>query len=148
MAAGFDGSITIDTSINPKGFNAGIKAMTGAVKGLGAVLGIALGIGALVAFGKTAVDTASQMSASMIGLQSVVEGTGGSFAGAQKFINGYIEDGLIPAMNAMTAYKNLAMRGYDVTQIEQTMNALKDSAAFGRQASLTMGQRLNRLQKA
>ena len=31
------------------------------------------------------------------------------------------------------------MRGYSIDQIEQTMIALKDSSAFGRQASLSLG---------
>lgn len=47
---------------------------------------------------------------------------------------------MIPLTNAVTAYKNLAARGYDDTQIQQTLTALKDAAAFGRQASYTYGE--------
>lgn len=39
-----------------------------------------------------------------------------------------------------THTKNLALRGYDDSQIQQVMTALKDSAAFGRQASYSMGE--------
>ncbi|MDD4844919.1 MAG: hypothetical protein PHU31_11430, partial [Anaerotignum sp.] len=68
------------------------------------------------------------------------EGQGRSWSMAKEFLQDYISDGLIPATQAATAYKNLAMRGYSDEQIKQTLIALKDSAAFGRQASLTMGQ--------
>jgi hypothetical protein len=137
--AAYDGSIRIDTRIDSRGFNTGIRAMVNGVKGLAAAIGIAFGVGAVVAFGKSAVSAASEMAAAMTGLQSVVQGTGKSFSDAQKFINSYISDGLIPATNAIAAYKNLALRGYDTSQIEKVLTALKDSAAFGRQSSLTLG---------
>ncbi|MEN6300827.1 MAG: hypothetical protein ABFD51_13115 [Anaerolineaceae bacterium] len=141
MAGRYDGSIRIDTSVDSKGFNAGIKGITNSLKGMAtAAFGAVLGIGAMVSFGKSAIDTASQMASALIGLQSVLDGQGKSFVSAQKFIDDYIQDGLIPATNAITAYKNLSLRGYDTTQIEKTMIALKDSAAFGRQASYTMGE--------
>jgi phage-related protein len=135
----YDGSIRIDTRIDSNGFNKGISAMLAGVKTLGVAIGVAFGITALVNFGKTAVTTASELSSAMIGLQSVVEGTGNSFTQAKGFINDYIKDGLVPITNATTAYKNLLMRGYDTTQIETVLTALKDSASFGRQASLTLG---------
>jgi hypothetical protein len=86
------------------------------------------------------VDAYNKFNSASVGLKSVVQGTGQDFKQAQKFIDQYIQDGLIPAANAMTAYKNLASRGYGQDQIIETMNRLKDSAAFGRQASLTMGE--------
>ena len=140
MAAGYDGTIKIDTSISGKGFNGGIKSMVGSLKGLAVAVGVAFGIGAVVAFGKAAVQAASEIQNAFIGLESIVKGQGRSFDGAKAFINSYIADGLVPAANAVTAYKNLLMRGYDTSQIEAIMNALKNSAAFGRQSSLTVGQ--------
>ena len=47
---------------------------------------------------------------------------------------------MISATNAITAYKNLAERGYNDSQIKQVMNALKDASAYGRQSSMTMGE--------
>jgi len=138
--AGYDGTIRIDSSIDPKGFNAGLKTIVGSLGKMAVAMGAAFSVAALVGFGKTAVSEASNMAAALTGLQSVVLGTGKSFSEAKKFIDDYIRDGLVPATNAMTAYKNLAARGYDTQQIEQVLKALKDSAAFGRQASLTMGQ--------
>jgi len=140
MAIGYDGSIRIDSRIDTKNFNNGIKSMMSSVKGLAAAVGLALGVAGIVMFGKSAVSAASDLASAMTGLQSVTTGTGKSFAEAQKFINEFISDGLVPATNAITAYKNLALRGYSTDQIEQTMIALKDASAFGRQSSLTMGE--------
>ncbi len=140
MGAGYDGSIRIDTSISSSGFNKGVQGMMGSLSKLALAIGIAFSLSAVIAFGKTAVDAASEIQSAFIGLQSIVEGQGKSFMGAKAFIQDYISDGLVPAANAVTAYKNLLMRGYDTTQIETVMNALKNASAFGRQASLTMGQ--------
>lgn len=136
----YDGSIRIDTRIDERGFNRGIKSLTAGLSKFAAAVGIAFGVNALVNFGKTAVDEASNLAAAMTGLQSVLSGTGRSFSDAKRFIDDYISDGLVPATNAINAYKNLALRGYDDTQIQQTLAALKDSAAFGRQSSLSLGQ--------
>lgn len=140
MAVGYDGTIKINSSIDATGFNRGLAAMTGSLRGLAAAVGLAFGTAAIVLFGKSAVAAATEMTNALTGLRSVLEGTGKSFEAGERFIREYIADGLVPATNAINAYKNLALRGYDTTQIEQTLIALKDSAAFGRQASLTLGQ--------
>lgn len=144
---GYDGSINIDTKIDSSGFNQGVKGLSGnldgitsSLKKLAAAAGIAFGVAAVVNFGKASVSAATELSNAMMGLQSIMEGQGRSFADAQTFLQKYISDGLIPATDAVTAYKNLAMRGYTDPQIQSTLTALKDSAAFGRQASLTLGQ--------
>lgn len=139
MAFGYDGSIRIDTKLNSRGFNNGINGMMSSLTKLGGVIGAVFSVVAIVNFGKEAVKAASNLSSALIGLQSITEGQGRSFEQAKQFIQDYIKDGLIPMQNAVTAYKNLAMRGYSTEQIEKTMIALKDSATFGRQASLTMG---------
>lgn len=135
----YDGSIRINTRIDERGFNKGIRSLSASLKRFAAAVGIAFGIGAIVLFGKTAVSAASDLSSALVGLESVVSGSGKSFEAAQGFIEDYISDGLIPATNAITAYKNLALRGYDTSQIEKTLTILKDTAAFGRQSSLTLG---------
>lgn len=147
MAAGYDGSIRIDTKIDSKGFNIGIGSInkgltriTSSLKSMAIAAGIAFGIKAAIDFGKASIKATTELTNAMTGLKSIMDGQGKSFADARNFINSYVSDGLIPATQATTAYKNLAMRGYDTSQIEQVMTALKDSAAFGRQASLTMGE--------
>lgn len=95
--------------------------------------------GAVAQFTKTAINAASETQAAWTGLNSILTGTGKSFIEGKEFIDEYISDGLIPLGNAVTAYKNLAARGYSTEQIEKTMLALKDAAAFGRQASYSYG---------
>lgn len=161
IAAGYDGSIRFDTSVDTSGFNKGISsvgkntsAFSGAlskVKGsLGQVgtaiagafvpLTIAAATTEVIRFGQESVKAATDLQNAMTGLQSIIEGQGRSFEKAQAFLNEYVSDGLIPMTNAVTAYKNLAARGYDDSQIETVLTALKDASAFGRQSSLSMGE--------
>lgn len=90
--------------------------------------------------GKDYVDAYAEMRAASVGLQSILQAQGRDFASAQAFIESYTKDGLILASEAITAYKNLAARGYDDTQIQSVLSRLKDAAAFGRQASYTLGE--------
>lgn len=136
---GYDGSINIDAKINNAGFIQGVDKIVGSLKGLASAVGIAFGVAAVVNFGKASVGAATELSNALLGLQSILEGQGRSFKVAQDFIQKYTSDGLIPATNAITAYKNLASRGYTDIQIQNTLQALKDSAAFGRQASYSLG---------
>ncbi|ADY54718.1 hypothetical protein Sgly_0352 [Syntrophobotulus glycolicus DSM 8271] len=147
MAAGYDGSIRIDTRVDTKGFNTGMKQISGGLAGIASSLGklagavgLTFGVKAIIDFSKESVKAATDLSNAMMGLQSIMEGQGRSFAKAQQFINDYISDGLIPATDAITAYKNLASRKYTDTQIQQVLVALKDSASFGRQASYSLGE--------
>lgn len=142
-----DGSIIINTKIDTGGFTKSASEMktqfgglAAAAKKLGAAIATAFSIGAIVQFGRESVNAASEMSSALRGLQSILEGQGRSFSAAQQFIKEYTQDGLIPAANAINAYKNLASRGYDDSQIRQVMIALKDASAFGRQASYSMGE--------
>lgn len=94
----------------------------------------------MVKFGKDAIQAASDTQAAWTGLKSIVDGTGKSFTEAKGFIEEYTKDGLVPLTDAVTAYKTLAARGYETKEIEGLMTALKDSAAFGRQSSYTLGE--------
>ena len=94
----------------------------------------------MVKFGKDSIDVASQTQSAWTGLYSIVNGTGKSFAEAKTFLEEYTEDGLIPLTDAVTAYKNLASRGYETEQIEGILTSLKDASAFGRQASYSYGE--------
>ncbi|WP_438312214.1 phage tail protein [Sporosarcina sp. FA9] len=119
--------------------NSAVKSSTDGMKKAFKAVAVAiaaLGIGKHV---KNAVMAASELESAFLGLQSIMEGQGRSFGKAKGFINDYISDGLVPLTDAVMAYKNLAARGYNDDQIEQTMERLKDSAAFGRQAGLTLG---------
>lgn len=69
MAIGYDGSIRINTKIDSKGFNQGLNAITGSLKKLAGAVGVAFGVASLVAFGKQAVQIASDLTE----VQNVVE---------------------------------------------------------------------------
>lgn len=145
--AQYDGKVTISTALDNTGLKKGINDISGELGGmksvlskLGAAVAAAFAVGKIIEFGKASVVAANELSDALIGLQSIMEGQGRSFSQAQQFIEDYTKDGLIPATNTINAYKNLALRGYDDSQIRQVMTALKDSAAFGRQASYTMGE--------
>lgn len=69
MATGYDGSIRIDTRVNTKGFNTGVKSVeaglnkiTGSLGKMAAAVGVAFSVTALVKFGKQAVDIASDLA--------------------------------------------------------------------------------------
>lgn len=145
MAA--DGSIIIDTRIDTSGINAGttnikksFAGLTGGIKKLGVVLGAVFAVKEIISFGAASSKAAREASDAFAGLQSILEGQGRSFSEAKSFIDEYISDGLVPATNATAAYKNLASRGYDDSQIQQVLIALKDASAYGRQASYSMGE--------
>ena len=69
MATGYDGSIRINTKIDSKGFNQGLNAIAGSLKKLAGAVGVAFGVASLVAFGKQAVQIASDLNE----VQNVVE---------------------------------------------------------------------------
>lgn len=141
-----DGSIIIDTLIDTSGIEEStadmeqkFKRLTSSAKKFGAAVAAAFAVDKIVDFGIESSKAARMASDSLQGLKSILDGQGRSFSDAQKFIDEYISDGLVPMTNAVTAYKNLASRGYDDSQIQQTLIALKDASAYGRQASLSMG---------
>ncbi|MDD3395573.1 MAG: hypothetical protein PHG19_13190, partial [Anaerotignum sp.] len=117
--AAYDGSIRIDTRLDSTGFNGGLRSIntglggiTRALKGVAVAAGIAFGVKAIVDFGKASVQASTNLENALMGVQSIVEGQGRSWSMAKEFLQDYISDGLIPATQAATAYKNLAMRGY------------------------------------
>lgn len=142
------GAIAMDLTLDPKLFNKQLNSVTkstesafsSTMKKVGGFIAGAFAVTQVVNFTKTCIDSASQVQAAFTGLNSIVEGTGNSFAQAQKFINEYTSDGLVSINEAATAYKNLLARGYDTSQIEDVLTRLKDSAAFGRQASYDLGE--------
>lgn len=153
------GSVAMDLTLNTKSFDKQIdgafsnatraaknsasqseSVFSSSFKKIGMTIASAFAVKKVVDFGKACVSTASQAQSAWTGLNSIVNGTGNNMATAQKFLTEYTRDGLVAVEDAATAYKNLLARGYDTSQIESVMTALKDSAAFGRQASYTLSQ--------
>lgn len=146
MATKSDGKVIISTELDNSRIPKGVKEISGklgglksVVKSLGAAIGAAFSVMTIVNFAKESVQAANALSDALTGLRSILDGQGRSFSDAEKFLQEYTADGLIPMTNAITAYKNLASRGYDDSQIMSVMQALKDASAFGRQASYSMG---------
>ena len=148
MATTSVGAVSMDLVLDSKNYNKQLNAVTkstesafsSTMKKVGGFIAGAFAVKQVVDFTKTAVNSASKVQSAFTGLNSIVQGTGNSFSAAQKFINEYTADGLVSINEAATAYKNLLSRGYDTTQIEDVMTRLKDSAAFGRQASYDLGE--------
>ncbi|WP_418775328.1 hypothetical protein [Hominenteromicrobium sp.] len=69
MAAGYDGSIRINTKLDRNGFNQGLNAIAGSLKKLSGAMGVAFGVTAMVKFGKEAMNIASDLTE----VQNVVE---------------------------------------------------------------------------
>ena len=145
------GSVFFNINTNRGAFSKEIKSAAGqaqsvfssAMGKVGKVIGIAFSAAAVISFGKKCVEVASETQSAWMGLSSILNGQNKSFSEANRFIQDYISDGLVPLNNAVTAYKNLAARGYSTEQIEKTMTALKDAAAFGRQASYSYGDAIS-----
>lgn len=142
-----DGKVVISTALDNTGLTKGVNNISGSFGGLKNVLGkltgvigSAFAVGKIVQFGKESSQAARDLTDALVGLRSVVDGNGRSFSDAQAFIDEFTADGLVPATNAVAAYKNLLQRGYDDSQIKSVMNALKDASAYGRQSSYTMGE--------
>lgn len=125
------GGFSATASLSTSRLGIGLMAM-----GAAAVWGFAK----LVQSAKGGVEAYNTVTNANLGLQSILEAQGKSFQQASGFIQSYIKDGLVPLADAVTTYKNLAARGYNDDQIKNTMSRLKDSASFGRQASLSMGE--------
>lgn len=148
MAKNSVGSVSVDLDLNSsnydKSLNSKIKssesAFSSSFKKIGGFIAGAFAVKQVVDFTKACVNSASKMQSAFTGLNSIVQGTGNSFSQAQSFIEKYTADGLVSIEETATAYKNLLSRGYDASQIEDVLSRLKDSAAFGRQASYDLGE--------
>lgn len=142
------GAVDLDLELNSSNYD---KQLNNKVKGtenafssafgkIAKVVGGAFAVKQVANFTKKCIDNASKVQSAFTGLNSIVQGTGNSFSEAQDFIKKYTADGLVSIEETATAYKNLLSRGYDTSQIEDTLTRLKDSAAFGRQASYDLGE--------
>lgn len=142
------GAVSVDLTLNDtnydKQLNSKIKssenAFSSSFKKIGGIIAGAFAVKQVAAFTIECISSASKVQSAFTGLNSIVQGTGNSFAQAQDFINKYTADGLVSIEETATAYKNLLSRGYDASQIEDVLSRLKDSAAFGRQASYDLGE--------
>jgi len=140
----YDGSIRINTKIDGKGFDTGIKRMMSSLGSLAASLGVVFGVAGLVNFGKKSVETAMQMEAGWQGLRYMARAYGKDINQISEFLQDYTKDGLVPMMNAQQAYKNMLARGYNTDQLEKMLLIMKDSAVYLRKGQLAIGDAIEK----
>jgi len=96
--------------------------------------------GALAKFVSNSVESVRKAEASFRGLEAVAEhagiGIGVAFQEAAKLS----ADGLLLVTDASKSLQNLLARGYNLDQAIQTINRLKDAAAFNRVAHLSLSE--------
>ena len=140
----YDGSIRINTKIDGKGFNTGIKGMMASLGSLAAAIGVVFSVQQMVQFGKTGVKTAMEMEAGWQGLRYMANAYGKDLNHIKEFLNEYTEDGLVPMMNAQQAYKNMLARGYSTEQLEKMLLIMKDSSVYLRKGQLGIGEAIEK----
>lgn len=140
----YDGSIRINTRIDGKGFDTGVKGMMSSLGRLAATIGAVFGVRQIVNFGKEGVKTAMQMEAGWQGLSYMANAYGRDIGHISDFLKEFTEDGLVPMMNAQQAYKNMLARGYDTDQLEQMLLVMKDSSVYLRKGQLDIGEAIEK----
>ena len=85
-------------------------------------------------------DAAIQQQAAYRGLEAVANHAGVGIGRAMDEANKLASDGLLTVGDAAKALQNLLSKGYNVDQAVSVINRLKDSAAFNRQANLSMSE--------
>ena len=88
---------------------------------------------------KDAIKYSQEFQNAFLGLAGVATAFGSSTAEATAAAKALAADGLLPLSDAATGLKNLLSAGFNLKQSTDLMNAFKDSAAFGRQSSLSFG---------
>jgi len=88
---------------------------------------------------KKAAGASVELKNSMMGLESVARGVGEDVDRAKRAAQELAADGLMSVADAATGLKNLLAAGFSLDQAITLMERFKDSAAFGRQASLSFG---------
>lgn len=140
----YAGEVRIKTRLDAAGINSGLSKVTAMMGKLAVVVGVAFSAQAIINFSKAAVEAASKSETAWAGLGFVLDANNRSITEAKGFLQEYTSDGLVPMTDAIKAYQNMVMRGYDTAQIEDMLRIMKDSAAFGRQGQFSMGEAIEK----
>lgn len=119
--------------------SAGTQKLAGSLKALKTGAAVAA-ITAVAKSIKKLTDAYAETEAAQTGLESILAAQGKDVSRAKAWLQEYTKDGLIPLSDAYAAYKNLSSAGYTDDQTQSILQNLKDSSAFARQGSLTMGE--------
>jgi lambda family phage tail tape measure protein len=119
-------------------FGKSFRLVRGEIDGL---IKSAAGIGALYGIGRgisTSLDASEQMQNSLRGLASVARYAGEDLGKTMQAASDLTKDGLLDIESAATSLKNLLSRGFGLDESVKLVERFKDSAAFGKQASLSL----------
>lgn len=86
------------------------------------------------------IDSAREYQAAITGVAVAARYAGEDIQGTLNQVNALTRDGLLSTADAALALKNLLARGFSLQQSVELINRFKDSAAFGRQSSLSFGE--------
>ncbi len=117
-----------------------VQKTTGVVSDLSAELARLASAGSIALFVRESLAAMTKAEAGFKGLESVSKYVGVSLKDSWAVVTRFTADGLVSMTDASKALQNLLSRGYDISQAENTLNRLKDSAAFNRQASLSLSE--------
>ena len=140
----YAGEVRIKTRLDAAGINTGLTKVSGMLGKLALAVGVGFSIHAIVNFSKASVEAAAKSESAWTGLGFVLNANNRSLTEAKGFLEDYVSDGLVPLTDAIKAYQNMVMRGYDTAQIEDMLRIMKDSAAFGRQGQYSMGEAIEK----
>ncbi len=108
------------------------------VDGLARQLAGLVTAGKILDFARDAVEAFGQAESAFRGLEAQAKYSGVAIGRALDEANKLAEDGLIDVASASKALQNLLSRGYSIEQAVDTLNRLKDAAAFNRQANISL----------
>lgn len=152
MAETTVGSIKYDLDLDDSKFKGKLPAASGQAKTFGDTLResaaslAVLGAAATVALNRIttamgeAINAAMQQQSALTGLSSIARAFGQDVNGATSAAAQLASDGLMPLGDAATSLKNLLAAGFNLPQAITLLERFKDSAAFGRQGSLSFGE--------
>lgn len=126
-------AVSRSTAVMDRSLNATVVQLAALTAGLLALRAVGNFLGDSIA-------SANKFQAAMLGLDSVASAFTGEADKALEAATALSEDGLLPLADAATGLKNLLASGYGLEEATLLMNRFKDSAAFGRQNSLTFGE--------
>jgi len=118
----------------------GADRTTSAVGALGKSLVGLVSIVAIKQFVNFSVNEFAKAEAAYRGLEATANFTGVGIGKALEVAERLSADGLMTTAEASKALQNLLSRGYDLSQAEETLGRLRDSAYYGRSAHLSLGE--------
>lgn len=114
--------------------------MHGIGRSIGGSLTAMFSLAAIAAFVSKAKDAVTEAESAFRGLEAVANYSGVGIGRAMEEAGKLAADGLLTTAEASKSLQNLLSRGYSLDQAVNTLNRLKDAAAYNRAGHLSMGE--------